>query len=92
MVGAHLGRSHPGPATGLPQPGPDALPFPPVETLVPWQLLTPNSCGENTAAEQLQSPGTSGHVPGVVLSSWGARPKDMPLEWDKARLHCGTTA
>lgn len=51
------------------QPGPDALLFPLVDALVPWQLLTPNSSGESKASEQLWSPVTSGHVLGVVLSS-----------------------
>lgn len=72
--------------------GPDALPFPLVDALVPWQLLTPNSCSDNTASEQLQSPRTSGHIPGVVISSWGPQLKDVPLEQDKARLQHATPA
>lgn len=73
--GAQRGGSPSGTVAHRAEPGQDALPFPPVDAVVPWQRLTPNSCRENTASEQLQSPRTSGHVPGVVLSSWGPRPK-----------------
>lgn len=68
MVGAHLGWLHPERATGMAQPGPDALPFPLVDALVPWQLLTPNSCSKNTASERLQSLRTSGNILGAVFS------------------------
>lgn len=64
-VGACLGQSQPEPGTGMGQPGPDSLLFPLVDALVPWQLLTPNSCGESIASEQLRSPRTSGLVLGL---------------------------
>lgn len=74
------------------QPGPDALPFPLVDALMPWQLLTPNSCNDNTASEQLQSPRTSEHIPEVVISSWGHQLKDVSLEQSKARPQHATPA
>lgn len=63
-VGTCLGQLQPKPSTGMGQPAPDALLFPLVDALVPWQLLKPNSCGESTASEQLRSPVT-------VAMSWG---------------------
>lgn len=63
-VGTCLGQLQPKPGTGMGQPAPDALLFPLVDALVPWQLLKPNSCGESTVSEQLRSPAT-------VAMSWG---------------------
>lgn len=88
--GQSVGWSHPEPDTGMAQPRPDTLPFPLVDVLVPWQLLTPNSCGENSFRAASVPKEQQAYPKGCPLLL-GTLAKDAPPVWGKARLlQCGT--